>query len=63
MIGELDGLGPDEKHGGGAGEGGSFAFPPMEFIARSAQRKSRYPKHAGSMALDIARGVRPRLTN
>ena len=57
MIEELDGLGPDGMHGGGAGAGGSFAFPPMEFVAQILLGEIPRSKHAGSMALDIARGV------
>ena len=39
------------------GLGGSFAFPPMEFVARIRAGQVPISKHAGSMALDIARGV------
>jgi 2-dehydropantoate 2-reductase len=37
--------------------GGTFAFPPMEFVDKV--RTGRFPlsRHAGSMALDIARGA------
>lgn len=37
--------------------GGSFAFPPMEFVAKIRSGEIPMSKHAGSMALDIARGV------
>ncbi|MGE5164266.1 MAG: ketopantoate reductase family protein [Sphingobacteriales bacterium] len=37
--------------------GGSFAFPPMEFVAQIRAGKIPMSKHAGSMALDIARGA------
>jgi len=37
--------------------GGSFAFPPMEFVARIRAGEVPMSKHAGSMALDIARGA------
>ncbi|HEY7232305.1 MAG TPA: ketopantoate reductase family protein [Pseudolabrys sp.] len=37
--------------------GGSFAFPPMEFADKVRRGKIPLSKHAGSMALDIARGV------
>jgi 2-dehydropantoate 2-reductase len=37
--------------------GGTFAFPPMEFVARVRAGESPLSSHAGSMALDIARGV------
>jgi len=36
--------------------GGSFAFPPMEFVAQVRSGAIPMAKHAGSMALDIARG-------
>ncbi|MFN3658863.1 MAG: ketopantoate reductase family protein [Pseudolabrys sp.] len=36
--------------------GGSFAFPPMEFVAKTRAGELPVGKHAGSMALDIARG-------
>jgi len=36
--------------------GGSFAFPPMEFVAKIRSGELPISKHAGSMALDIARG-------
>jgi 2-dehydropantoate 2-reductase len=37
--------------------GGRFAFPPMEFVARIRSGEVPLSKHAGSMALDIARGA------
>jgi 2-dehydropantoate 2-reductase len=37
--------------------GGSFAFPPMEFVAKLRAGEIPMSKHAGSMALDIARGA------
>jgi 2-dehydropantoate 2-reductase len=37
--------------------GGSFAFPPMEFADKVRRGEIPLSKHAGSMALDIARGV------
>jgi 2-dehydropantoate 2-reductase len=37
--------------------GGSFAFPPMEFVAKVRSGAAPLSKHAGSMALDIARGA------
>ncbi len=37
--------------------GGSFAFPPMQFVADIRSGKVPMSKHAGSMALDIARGA------
>jgi 2-dehydropantoate 2-reductase len=37
--------------------GGTFAFPPMEFVAQIRAGEIAMSKHAGSMALDIARGV------
>lgn len=37
--------------------GGTFAFPPMEFVAKVRSGEIPMSKHAGSMALDIARGV------
>lgn len=37
--------------------GGTFAFPPMEFVAKIRSGEVPLSKHAGSMALDIARGV------
>jgi 2-dehydropantoate 2-reductase len=37
--------------------GGCFAFPPMEFVAKIRAGQVPLSKHAGSMALDIARGV------
>lgn len=36
--------------------GGSYAFPPMEFVAKIRSGEIPMSKHAGSMALDIARG-------
>ncbi len=39
------------------GLGGSFAFPPMEFVAKIRSGEVPLSKHAGSMALDIARGA------
>jgi 2-dehydropantoate 2-reductase len=36
--------------------GGSFAFEPMEFVAKVRSGEFPISKHAGSMALDIARG-------
>jgi 2-dehydropantoate 2-reductase len=36
--------------------GGSFAFPPMDFVAQVRSGAIPMSKHAGSMALDIARG-------
>jgi 2-dehydropantoate 2-reductase len=36
--------------------GGSFAFPPMEFVAKIRSGELPMSSHAGSMALDIARG-------
>ncbi len=36
--------------------GGDFAFPPMEFVAQVRGGHIPLSKHAGSMALDIARG-------
>jgi 2-dehydropantoate 2-reductase len=36
--------------------GGDFAFPPMEFVARVRDGHIPLSTHAGSMALDIARG-------
>ncbi len=39
------------------GLGGSFAFPPMEFVAKIRAGAVPISKHAGSMALDIERGV------
>ena len=39
-----------------AGLGGSFAFPPMEFVEKIRSGEIPTSKHAGSMALDIARG-------
>jgi 2-dehydropantoate 2-reductase len=37
--------------------GGTFAFPPMEFVAKVRAGEIPLSSHAGSMALDIARGV------
>ncbi len=37
--------------------GGTFAFPPMEFVDKIRAGEIPLSKHAGSMALDIARGV------
>jgi len=37
--------------------GGSFAFPPMEFVTKVRAGEIPISPHAGSMALDIARGV------
>ncbi len=37
--------------------GGTFAFPPMEFVAKIRAGEVPLSKHAGSMALDIARGA------
>jgi 2-dehydropantoate 2-reductase len=37
--------------------GGTFAFPPMEFVAKVRSGEIPMSKHPGSMALDIARGV------
>jgi 2-dehydropantoate 2-reductase len=37
--------------------GGTFAFPPMEFVDRVRAGQVPLSKHAGSMALDIARGA------
>ena len=36
--------------------GGSYAFPPMEFVTKIRSGELPMSKHAGSMALDIARG-------
>lgn len=36
--------------------GGRFAFPPMEFVAKIRAGELPMSQHAGSMALDIARG-------
>jgi 2-dehydropantoate 2-reductase len=36
--------------------GGRLAFPPMEFVAKLRSGELPMSKHAGSMALDIARG-------
>ena len=37
--------------------GGTFAFPPMEFVEKVRTGKAPFSKHAGSMALDIERGA------
>ncbi len=37
--------------------GGTFAFPPMDFVDRIRRGEIPLSKHAGSMALDIARGI------
>ena len=37
--------------------GGSFAFPPMEFVEKVRSGEIPVSKHAGSMALDIGRGI------
>ena len=37
--------------------GGRFAFPPMEFVAKIRAGEIPLSRHAGSMALDVARGV------
>lgn len=37
--------------------GGRFAFPPMEFVAKIRSGEIPMSQHAGSMALDIARGA------
>jgi 2-dehydropantoate 2-reductase len=37
--------------------GGSFAFPPMDFVAKIRSGELPMSSHAGSMALDIARGA------
>jgi len=37
--------------------GGRFAFPPMDFVARTRAGELPVSAHAGSMALDIARGA------
>lgn len=37
--------------------GGTLAFPPMEFVEKVRAGKFPVSKHAGSMALDIARGA------
>ena len=39
------------------GLGGTFAFPPMEFVGKIRAGEVPLSKHAGSMALDIARGA------
>jgi 2-dehydropantoate 2-reductase len=36
--------------------GGRFAFPPMDFVAKIRRGELPLSSHAGSMALDIARG-------
>jgi 2-dehydropantoate 2-reductase len=37
--------------------GGSFAFPPMDFVDKVRSGQIPMSRHAGSMALDIARGT------
>ena len=37
--------------------GGSFAFPPMDFVDKVRSGRIPMSRHAGSMALDIARGA------
>jgi len=37
--------------------GGTFAFPPMEYVAKVRSGEIPMSAHGGSMALDIARGV------
>jgi 2-dehydropantoate 2-reductase len=37
--------------------GGTFAFPPMEFVDKVRAGQIPLSTHAGSMALDIARGT------
>jgi 2-dehydropantoate 2-reductase len=37
--------------------GGTFAFPPMEYVDNIRSGQIPLSQHAGSMALDIARGV------
>jgi 2-dehydropantoate 2-reductase len=37
--------------------GGSFAFPPLDFVNKVRSGQIPMSKHAGSMALDIARGA------
>jgi 2-dehydropantoate 2-reductase len=37
--------------------GGTFAFPPMDFVAKIRRGELPVSPHAGSMALDIARGI------
>ena len=37
--------------------GGSFAFPPMEFVDKVRAGTVPISRHAGSMALDLERGV------
>jgi 2-dehydropantoate 2-reductase len=37
--------------------GGTFAFPPMEYVDKIRAGQIPLSKHAGSMALDIERGV------
>ena len=37
--------------------GGNFAFPPMEFVDKTRAGVIPLSRHAGSMALDIARGA------
>ena len=43
--------------------GGTFAFPPMEFVAKVRAGEIPLSTHAGSMALDIAEGRPPKSTN
>lgn len=37
--------------------GGKFAFPPMDFVAKIRSGEVPLSSHAGSMALDVARGA------
>jgi 2-dehydropantoate 2-reductase len=37
--------------------GGTFAFPPMEFVDKTRAGEIPLSRHAGSMALDIGRGA------
>jgi 2-dehydropantoate 2-reductase len=37
--------------------GGTFAFPPMEYVAKVRSGEIPMSTHGGSMALDIARGA------
>jgi 2-dehydropantoate 2-reductase len=37
--------------------GGTFAFPPMEYVDKIRSGQIPLSKHAGSMALDVARGA------
>ena len=39
------------------GLGGKFAFPPMDYVGKVRAGKAPRSRHAGSMALDIERGV------